>query len=63
MHVCVKTLDDVDELRSVSEGREEQAVGLDDVADDGDTGAPELVLVGIPGLDDAGLALDAVGGL
>lgn len=33
------------------------------MADDGDASTPELILVGVPGLDDAGLALYAVCGL
>nr|GMD12186.1 hypothetical protein Iba_chr07aCG1100 [Ipomoea batatas] len=47
----------------VGVGRQEEASGLDDVAEDMGAAALELLVVGVPELGDAALGLDADGGL
>ena len=59
MYVCICTSDNVDELRSVGVRRQVEAIGFDGAANDGNTGALELLVVWVPGLDQPGFRLNA----
>ena len=47
-YIYLQTLDNVDELGSVGVRRQVKAVLLNGVANNGDTGALELLVVGVP---------------
>jgi hypothetical protein len=49
---------DVNQLRSVVEGRQEEAIAFNGVAGHGHSSALELLLVGVPTLNQASLGLD-----
>ena len=57
------TLNDVDKLRGVSVRRQVEAVGLHGSPDEVDAGALELLMVGVPRLYYAALALHSAVGL
>jgi hypothetical protein len=42
--------------------RQEKAIGLNGTPNDGNPGAPELLVIGVPGLDRTGFSLNAVCG-
>lgn len=52
----------VDKLWGIGVLRQEKATGIDYISQDGDADALELLVVGVPRLDDAAFGLDAVGG-
>ena len=66
--MCIRALNDVEDLGCVEEGRQEEALALDGVAGRGHAYALELLLhlggaLDVPVLADAGLALDPAGWL
>ena len=59
---CV-TFDDIVELWGAPEVRQKEAIGLNEAPQEGDTSAPELVLIRVPELGHTGLRLDSATGL
>lgn len=55
--------DDVEELRCIVVVGQQEASGLDEIPDGGDSGALELLVVAVPELGPAGLGVEAEGGL